>query len=150
MNLKNGKLVVLATAAAILAGCNTQPIQTSPAKSQPLKVEASYGIEGDSEAGEETPMPEPVDVSKQQPKKITLKDKAIDAFAKAVAKNKEAKKAHFEWNNTKDVLKEAEAALKAGKYIASIELSNKAFYFAERGLDQAKAAKNVHQNYMTK
>ena len=133
-------IAVFGMATILLAGCHTQP------KKQSNPVQASYGIQGDEEVEEDIPMPAPVDLTSNQ--KVSIKESALDAYRSAVDKNKEAAAVHFEWNNTRDVLKMAENLIKKGEYAESIKHSEMAFYFAERGLDQAKASKTVTQNYL--
>ena len=76
------------------------------------------------------------------PQTHTDKDAAA-AISAAVAMNKKAKKAEFEWRDTGKIIKKAKAAAKDGEFDAAVKQANKAKKQAEMALAQAKAAKRV-------
>ena len=68
---------------------------------------------------------------------------AAAAITAAVAANKSAKKAGFEWTTTGKVIKKAEAAAKEGEFDQAVKLANRAKHEADMALEQAKAAKHA-------
>lgn len=68
---------------------------------------------------------------------------AAAAITAAEAANKDAKKAEFEWLNTGNIIKQAQAAAKEGEFDKAVKLANMAKNQADMALEQAKAAKQA-------
>ena len=67
----------------------------------------------------------------------------VAAYNAAVVARKAARKAGFEWRDTKKMLRQARKLAKKGDYEAAVELANRAGRQGELGLIQAEAQESA-------
>ena len=72
------------------------------------------------------------------------------AYGDAAAARKAARKAGFEWRDTKKMLRQARKLAKKGEYAQAIELSNRARRHSELGLIQAEEQESAWREAVLK